>query len=281
MLKLIKPGESIRLERTLIYGDPKTGKTRLATSLTPRFGEALYIAADPGAEGMSSILPAYVGRIQCLKPIGGDTAKSNPHVDAFEIATRNWQKDFPEVKTLIWDTMTATALDILQYVATSGQFSQTAHVGLGIPGSPEHQKLPMQGDYMATHNIISRLVDFLFKQPLHLIVICHAGYDEPKDGGALEGGPATAGKATIRSFPGKFDSVLHVVRKGSTPVPSVGGVGVGTSNVSVFTERHGVWSAGIRSGHTSNPMPRVDLQPDPINFWELHDSHFVPKEVTS
>jgi len=280
MLKLIEPGKAERLERILIYGDPKTGKTRLATSLTGRFGEILYVASDPGSESASSVLTPYVGRLHCVKPTGGDTAKSNPHVDAFEIATRDWKKDFPEVRTLIWDTMTATALDILQYVATSGQFSQTAHVGLGTPGSVEHQKLPMQGDYMATHNIISRLVDFLFKQPLHLIVICHATYDEPKEGGAVEGGPATAGKATVRSFPGKFDAVIRVARRASGGAPTAG-VGGGASTVTAFTERVGIWSAGIRSGHATNPMPKVDLQSDPINLWEQYDSNFATKEVVS
>lgn len=284
-LKLGSPTTE-RLERILIYGDPKTGKTRLATSLTPRFGDALYVASDPGSDSLSSVLNAYRPRIRPVsmefpkgKPL---TATDNPHRDSFHIACNDWigsgvpaeWAGKPPIKTLIWDTMTATAQDILAYVATSGQFSQSAHVGLGAPGSVEHQKLPMQGDYMAAHNIISRLVDFLFKQPLHLIVICHATYDEPREGGSVEGGPATTGKATVRSFPGRFDTVIHLTRRATTS----GGVGPGTApspSVTAWTERHGIWSAGIRSGHTTNPLPKLDLESDPINFWKQYDEKFL------
>jgi hypothetical protein len=137
----------------------------------------------------------------------------------------------------------------------------------------------MQGDYMATHNIISRLVDFLFKQPLHLIVVCHAIYDEAREGGTIEGGPATAGKATVRSFPGRFDTVIHLTRRANQPS---GGTGNNqTSSVTAWTERHGIWSAGIRSGHATNPMPKLDLDADPINFWKQYDAHFTGKEAVS
>lgn len=281
-VQLIDPKKHQRLERILIYGDPKTGKTRLATSLPDHFGKLLYVAADPGAESLGPVLAPYRDRIAgVLKPSSGTEPKNNPHHDAFDIATRNWAAETSRigegVRTIVWDTMTATALDILSYVATSGQFSAGAHISLGTPGSVEHQKLPMQGDYMATHNIISRLVDFLFKQPLHLIVICHAAFDEPRDGGGAEGGPATAGKATVRSFPGRFDSVIHLQRRGSGPAP---GAGTGaSSSVVAYTERHGIWSAGVRSGHANNPMPKVDLAADPQHFWNDFLAHFSRVEV--
>ena len=284
-VQLIDPSKTQRLERILIYGDPKTGKTRLATSLPDSWGRVLYVGADAGAESLAPVLATYRNRLVVLKPSGGTDPKSNPHYDAFDIATRDWTKEVGRigegVKTLVWDTMTSTALDILSYVATSGQFSAGAHISLGTPGSAEHQKLPMQGDYMATHNIISRLVDFLFKQPLHLIVICHATFDEPRDGGGAEGGPATAGKATVRSFPGRFDAVIHLQRRSS----GAGGVGMGgaaaSSVVTAFTERHGIWSAGVRSGHASNPMPRVDLASDPRHFWESWAEHYGQKPVAA
>jgi hypothetical protein len=283
-----------RLERILIYGDPKTGKSRLATSLTERFGDILYVAADPGSSGLSSVLEKY--RTRCRVLTGGNanppSVQDNPHKDAFLVACNDWigkppveWVGKPSISTIVWDTMTATASDILSYVATSGQFSDKAHIGLGQPGGVEHQKLPMQGDYMATHNIISRLVDFLFKQPLHLIVVCHATYDEPREGGSVEGGPATAGKATVRSFPGRFDTVIHLTRRASTGQNIGAGAsdGARASSVTAWTERHGIWSAGIRSGHAVNPMPKLDLDADPVNFWKAFDSHFslVGKEAVS
>lgn len=291
-LKLGSP-TSERLERILIYGDPKVGKTRLATSLTDRFGDSLYVASDPGADGLSSVLQQYRSR---LRPVSAEypkgkpfTANDNPHKDAFVVACQDWvgpgaPKEWAgkaPIKTLIWDTMTASALSILAYVADSGQFSEKAHIGLGQPGSVEHQKIPMQGDFMATQGIVSRLVDFLFKQPLHLIVICHSGYDEPREGGSVEGGPTTVGKATIRSFPGRFDTVIHLTRRSSSAT-AVGQASPGSS-VTAWTERHGMWSAGIRSGHANNPMPKLDLDADPINFWQAYDKCFLTagREVTS
>ena len=80
----------------------------------------------------------------------------------------------------------------------------------------------------------------------------------------MEGGPATAGKATVRSFPGRFDTVIHLERRTVDKTPSI----------TAHTERHGIWSAGIRSGHLVNPMPSIKLDPDPINFWKEYDRHF-------
>lgn len=292
-LKLGSP-TSERFERILIYGDPKTGKSRLATSLTERFGDSLYVAADPGSDGLSSVLSAYRPRLRPVSmqyPKGvAHTVADNPHKDAFVVACNDWiglaqPKEWgpTNLNTLIWDTMTATAADILSYVATSGQFSDKAHIGLGQPGGVEHQKLPMQGDYMATHNIISRLVDFLFKQPLHLIVVCHATYDEAREGGTIEGGPATAGKATVRSFPGRFDTVIHLTRRATGASQNLGNATAPGSTVTAWTERHGIWSAGIRSGHATNPLPKVDLDADPVNFWREYDKHFTTtrEEVVS
>lgn len=273
-LKLGSP-TSERLERILIYGDPKTGKTRLATSLTARFGDFAYVAADPGSSGLASVLSGYRDRARVISMLSGasPSVQDNPHRDAFLVACNDWLGKSPSewagkppIKTIVWDTMTATALDILAYVANSGQFSEKAHIGLGQPGSVEHQKIPMQGDFMATQGIVSRLVDFLFKQPLHLIVICHSGYDEPREGGNVEGGPTTVGKATIRSFPGRFDTVIHLTRRSSAT-----GTGNPGSAVTAWTERHGMWSAGIRSKHETNPIPKIDLNPDPVNFWLQYD----------
>lgn len=269
-LKRIQEPSNHRLERILIYGDPKTGKTRLATSLTERFGNLIYFAADPGSEGLASVLQPKKGQIHIVASAPEPGKKYDPIDDAFQIAIMDWSKEYPNAKTLVWDTMTATSMAVLQHVADTGQFSQGSHIALGTPGTAGRQNIPMQGDYMATHNIISRLVDYLFRQQLHIVVVCHATYDEPRDGGSVEGGPATSGKATVRSFPGKFDSVIHLQRRTVEGKPVV----------EAFTERHGIWSAGIRSGHKINPMPKTVLEADPTHFWQTFDSHFTQKEVS-
>lgn len=253
-------------ERILIYGDPKTGKSRLSTSLPDSFGNIGYFAADPGSESLNSILGAYRSRITVIKPgPAAPTDKYDPDQDAFAFALHDWRSE--GMGTLVWDTLTATSLEILNHLADSGAFSEKRHISIGNPKLP--QNIPMQGDYMAAQNRISRLVEFLFRQPLHLIVICHATYDETRDGQAPEFGPATTGKATVRTFPGKFDSVLHIARK-VTPAANNASV----SKYTVFTERHSIYSAGVRSSLLTNPMPIVELDPDPVSFWHRFLSSF-------
>lgn len=258
-----------KFERVLLYGDPKTAKTRLATSLTDRFGEILYYAADPGSEALSSVLPHYRSRINVIKSVS-DGKTWDPDADAFNFALMDWSAEFPNVRTIVWDTMTATSLDLLSYVADTGQFSERKHIAIGSGQSS--QNIPMQGDYMAVQNRVHRLLNALFSKRLHLVVVCHANYDEPREGGSVEGGPATVGKATIRAFPGRFDTVLFTNRS-SKPPEKIGEPGKPT--FAVYTERYRIWSAGIRSSHAINPMPKVELDPDPINFWKLYDKNFA------
>ena len=273
MLELMKGTQQERLERCLIYSDPKCGKTRLATSLPERFGNLIYIAADEGSENLAPVLSSYRGRLTVVRAGMGE-GKKDLVGDYFEAACHNWKKDVPGANTLIWDTMTASARQMLQHIADTGQFSQEKHIVLGAPGSAARQAIPMQGDYMAVQNMLERLVALLFQQALHVLVLCHATFDEPQGGGSVEGGPATAGKATVRSFPGRFDSVIHL-EKQVTQSPGQ----AAKSTVVAHTERHGIWSAGIRSQHPVNPMPKVVLESDPINFWNLYDQNFLqPKE---
>lgn len=252
-------------ERILIYGDPKTGKTRLSTSLPETFGDIIYFAADPGSESLASVLESHRQRVaQVVKSRGPD-----PDKDAFEFALTDWRKEFPKAGTLVWDTLTATSLDILNHLADSGAFSEKKHIAIGSTANP--QNIPMMGDYMAAQNRISRLLDFLFKQPLHIIVICHATYDETRNGESPEFGPATSGKATVRTLPGRFDTVLHAARR---ILPSQKPGGPAESRYSVYTERHGIWSAGVRSSLLTNPIPVVETEPDPISFWNTFLTKF-------
>src|SRR3972149_5190804 len=101
--RVTEPSE--RFERILEYSDPKSGKTRLATSLTERFGDILYVAADPGSEGLASVLSPYSSRCKVITSTPEPGKKYDPIDDAFHIAIMDWKKEFPTVKTLVWDTM--------------------------------------------------------------------------------------------------------------------------------------------------------------------------------
>lgn len=271
-IKTGAPGYSNQFERVIVYSEPKSGKTRFSTSLPERFGKIVYFAADPGSESLGPVLPQYRERIYVIQS-GPEVGKVyNPRADAMFVAQHDWTKDpkTPGAGTLVWDTLTQTSIQILAHIADSGEFSQSKHISIGTPGQPDFYNIPMEGDYGAAQNSISRTVDFLFRLPMHVIVVCHATYDEPKGGGSLEGGPATVGKATVRSFPGRFNTAIHLVRRdvpGKVGEPSV-------SEITAWTERHGIWSAGIRSSHEVNPIPKIRLNPDPINFWDQYDGVF-------
>ena len=258
-------------ERIIVYSEPKSGKTRFVTSLPERFGKIAYVAADPGSESLSPVVERHRERVAPIIQILPEPGKIfRPRADAATIAMTNWGEKFPGVKTLVWDTLTYTAQQFLADIADSGEFSESKHIRVGEPGKAGSFSIPMEGDYGAAQGCIDRLVDFLFRLPLHLIVVCHATYDEPKGGGTIEGGPATVGKATVRKFPGRFDTCIHLVRK---DVPGQQGAPSKTE-ITAFTERHGIWQGGIRSSHLVNPLPKEVLEPDPVSWWEKRDKVF-------
>lgn len=272
------------LERICIYGPPKAGKTRLATSLPERFGNIIYYAADPSSERLSSVLPNYRERIHIVKSHpktmlnGKPDLKWDPDKDAFEFVLNEaeWKKRWPLARTIVWDTMTQTSADILQSIATSGQFSEKKHI---IIGEGDYaQAIPMMGDYMATQNRIDRLTDFLFRTSFHIIILCHAIYDETSDGSDVEGGPATCGKAQVRKYAGKFPSYFYVTRgrgkkdkPGDPEIPSF----------IAYTSKVKIWGAGIRSERKDNPIASFELGPDPIDFWNAHDGFLLRTKETA
>ena len=122
--------------RVGLNADPKTGKTRLVTSLPwgPFWGErAIYVAADPGADDFDSspILDENKDRLICVTPSpktvkgrdGSERLVYDPHKEAFAIASRNWKAEYPDVGTIIWDTVTRTSTELLAAYANAGIFS--------------------------------------------------------------------------------------------------------------------------------------------------------------
>jgi len=256
------PTETTRLERILIYADPKCGKTRLATSLPEHFGEAVYVAWDPGTEHLGPVLAKYRSRLHPIQSTPKIGEPYEPDKDAFSIALTDWTTEWPHVKTLIWDNITATAEDLLSHVADTAQFS-SSHVKINTGKS--HLNLPMEGDYGAVHGMIDRLTTYLFRQPLHLIILAHAQIAESKDGSGTLGGPATIGKASVRKYAGRFDTVIHLATKTKD----------GKQSFTAHMDKHAnIWTGGIRSHLALNPMPSTDLEPDPISFWNKYLQHF-------
>lgn len=255
-----------------IYADPKDGKTRLGTSLP--YGQyswgkkAVYVAVDPGASDLerSSILEEYRDNL-VIASFESDTkdgklVRPNVLEEAVEAATKDWRSVDSDIGTIIWDTMTTTSQDLLMAIAPMGLYGN--NISLGIKGTASYIAQPQMGDFGAAQRSTMRIIDFLFAQPLNVVVLFHAILTDPADGEVV-GGPATVGKAAIRPIAGLFDNLFHLgwdkTRVGTVTPPKYNKQRV------VWTEAHGVWMAGMRSKHKSNPCPKVVLEENPVNFW--------------
>ena len=251
-------------ERVIIYGAPKSSKTRLATSLPwgPKWGEkAIYVAADPGSSSLRSVLLPDRAHLVPVVP-RPETGSYDPLHEAVMIATSNW-KESHGASTLIWDTLTQTAHELLEAYARLGNFA-SGQITFGKRGSPEYHAQPTVGDYGAAQNSCEHLMGHLFAQPLNLIVITHEDWAEPKNAGECIGGPATVGQATIKTLPGRFDTVIRCeARRRSEP---------GKPPTSQFIARanpHPPWIAGIRNPGVN--LPDMILAEDPRHFWQEYD----------
>ena len=253
------------------FGEPGSGKTRLATSLPIEpFGDMIYVCADEGSEGLDPILKKYRPRIHRLKPRPSDKGEWDPIADYWDIVIKakdgTWKREFPDAKTIIIDSFTAMSSYWMQHIANTGQFSQSGHIRIGPRGSEAGYNIPIPADYGATQRALDRYLNGLFDLPYHIICVFHAAYDEPDSGGAPEFGPMTVGKSTVRVIGGKFPMVVRVESR-------TVGAGPGKESkqeVTAHTQRQGVWNAKLRSGDEINPMPKTVLNPDPINFWETY-----------
>lgn len=251
-------------ERALVYGDPASGKTRLATSLPESWGKILYIAEDDNAESLRPVLDKYKPRITVVKSMPTYDGKYDPIAEAFEVVI-NYKKLCEDAGVIVWDTMGATGDKFLCYIAEKHQYSDK-QITLGAPSGPGKFTVPLPPDYGGAQNSITRLTSFMMNQPVHIIVVCHGRFDEPQaaDPSGLVGGPATVGSATVRTYSKSFDLTVHVEKK---VVSSPSGQKV---SVTAYTEKHGIWQAKLREGKGENPMPKTELEPDPINFWNRY-----------
>jgi hypothetical protein len=257
--------------RAALYGPPKTGKSWLALSLpsTGRWaGRIIYVAADPGSENF-----AFDPRVVVVKPTSTAEGRHtyDPIAESAAIASHDWKADFPDASTLIWDTMTQTSRELLGAIADSGSFSDK-HVYIGKPGTNAYIAAPMPGDYGAAQRSVMHLLSFLYRQPLHVIVLWHGEMIEPDSPGTgiVIGGPASIGKAIVTSIGGLFNNLFFTeCRERTTGTPPKRVV-----EYVVHTRKKAQWMAGIRlRPGQANPIPEIVVPADdPTKFWREFDS---------
>jgi hypothetical protein len=262
-----------RRELILLYGAAGRSKTRSATCLTERFGDILYFAIDEGSEDLDSVLEKYRKRITVI-PF---SRSADPIVDAGMIASVNWKLRYPNVKTIIIDTLTTLSGIILTHATNKGLF-QSKHNSIGVPGTDTYLALSDKGDVGGTHGILKNFItQIIAKQPdMNIIMICHEAIKENEHTGTL-GGPATVGTALVDWLPTKFKTIIRLDVESENVVS--GGAVVKKTKYVARTAPHDNWIARINeNSETGNPMPKVVLNVDSRNLWETFDSNFLPKE---
>lgn len=248
-------------ERILIYGAPKSAKTRFATALpwgSEGWGQkAVYVAADAGSASLRSVMLPDREHLIVVDP-HPESGKYDPLHEATAIATYDWKAK--GASTIIWDTITQTAEDLLQAYAILGNYASNP-ITFGKQGTPSHHVHPTEGDYGAAQNSIgNHLLGHLFAQPLNLIIIAHETWVEPKNANACIGGPATIGRALVGKMPGEFDTVIRTeVRRVTEPGKPV------KTEFKARTQPHGPWIVGIRNPGVN--LPDYVMGEDPRGFW--------------
>ena len=243
-----------------LSGAGESGKTRLACT-APRacpdwFGSrAVYLAIDPESASLGSVL--WEDRPN-LERVIIDTNK-----DVFDqvkdIYSYNWKGE--GISTIITDTMTVLSQVMLSQVTNSGKFSDR-HIVLGAGVNQ-----PMPGDFLAVGTLMMSLLKKQLASGLNHISLFHDQEVRPEPGqpGEPYGGPATVGKASIRSIVNWYNTVLHLVKqpkKRTSPTQPIEHEHV------VYTSGHGIWQAKLRVPTPVNHIPCITMGTDPANVWQ-------------
>jgi len=283
-LEVFRPSSRPHRERVMVYSRPGFGKTRLGTSLTPRWGEILYYAADMNSAEMGSVLRKYLERVHVVNPTSGKTDKktgkkepSNPVHDFTEFCMMDWtgyidpetkEQPYKNVKTIVVDTYTTIANKCLQWSADHSSVTSEAHFKIGDP-EKGGRVVPNRGDYLGLYSITRGFMDLLdqYQSHLNIIFLMHEELNNVEGVGAM-GGPSHPGQQMLEELPGMFDTVIRITRK---ITPAQAGKPAQVQLVA-NTAPTGVFLGKVREhGEDGNPMPATVLAIDPVNFWQLYD----------
>lgn len=254
------------LDFTLIYGAAGAGKSRLATSLPERFGRIAYIAIDRGSENLGSVLPKYRDRIRRFK-----FDMDDPFVAAGAIALTDWKKEY-DCDTLVIDTYTTLVWKQLLYGSRKGVFNKESKDlprGVGVPNTKNYVVIPTQRDYGGVQGAVQAFLSMVEEnqKAINVIFVCHETTTSQN-----VGGPRLAGKALTDWFPGMFTVTVHLDRE-DKKVRKEGGGFVTEARHIARVANHSHWIAGFKENDPRGCQLRsVELEPDPVNFWNDLDA---------
>ena len=247
-----------------LYGAGEAGKTRLVASAIRAcpdwFGKrAAYLAIDPESELLGSVPREDRSNMERILI----DQNKDVYAQISDIYAFDWRAE--GITTIITDTMTTLSQTMHAQLTNSGKFSDR-HIQLA-PGVNQ----PMQGDFLATNTLIMTLLRKQQASRLNHLTLFHEQEVRPEPGSPGEpvGGPATVGKASVRSIVNWYNTVLHVVKqqkKRTNPTQPIEYEHV------VYTSGHGIWQAKLRVPTPTNPIPCIPMGTDPSNVWrELYN----------
>lgn len=273
---------SQKRERIIIYSDPGLGKSRLMLSLTERYGNILYYAADDNSEFLDSISEEKRKRVFVVKPTGDDAI-----VNFQEFCEHDWAAEegrelpdgrvIPKFGTIVVDTYTAITERTLQATAEQGLAGAEKHFYIESPNG--RLTIPNRGDYRGNDSLSMGFLDTLFdkQRDYHIIFGCHETLKYVEEV-CVGGGPAHPGRRMLKELPARFNTVIRLIRD----TVEVQEPEYHLENVVIaVTENDGQFIAKVRTSDEEqpNPLARVILERNPINFWRQYDAIYAPETV--
>lgn len=273
-------------ERIIVYGAPGVGKSRFVLSLTRRFGNILYYAADPNSRYLDSIPARKQGRVVVIdqQPEAGESV-INEIANFSEFCLHDWRaeegtempngKPFPRIDTIVVDTYTWVMQRAIMESANKGLAGSKAHYRVGEL-ERGGQAIPTWDDYLGTEGLSRGLINDMFdvQRDLNIIFVCHEDVKQV-EGMPASGGPSHPGRKMLVDMPAAFSTVIRLIKD---PV-LIPGEQVATNRVVAITSHDGKFVAKRRTGDETgaeNALDRVVLDDDPVNFWNLYDSIYAP-----
>lgn len=291
MLQVFDPASAEnKKERIIVYGSPGVGKSRFVLSLTPRFGNILYYAADHNSEYLDSVAPEKQERIVVIRPVGEDGTIE----DFATFCQHDWRAEegtdspglpawckgkFPRIDTIVVDTYTITMQEAIMESANRGLAGTKPHFRVGDVGKGG-QNIPTWDDYLGIEGLSRTNIKEIFKnqQDMHIIFVCHEAVKNV-EGMPATGGPSHPGQKMLVEMPGTFSTVIRLIKE---PI-LIPGDEEARTRVIAITDHDGKFIAKTRTSDESgrSPLGRVILDTNPVNFWEKYDAVYAPQEVAA
>jgi AAA domain-containing protein len=286
MLKVFDPTQRAnKRERIIVYAAPGVGKSRFVLSLTRRFGNILYYAADPNSQFLDSISPFKAQRVVVI------TQEADDDIANFsEFCVHDWRNEegtemeglpawcngkFPRIDTLVVDTYTWVMQQAIMQSANQGLAGTKPHFRVGEVDKGG-QAIPTWDDYLGTEGLSRGLIKDMFniQRDMNIIFVCHEDVKQV-EGMPATGGPSHPGRKMLVDMPAAFSTVIRLIKE-PTLVP---GEDVARNRVIAITDHDGKFIAKRRTGDETGEqtaLSRVVLDDDPVNFWNLYDSIYAP-----